>query len=85
VGIDDPNGGSIRVFPNPATEVVNISSSYTITQVEVTNFLGQAVYTQSGVDAKSTKVNVSKLQAGVYFVKVTTVQGVRAVKITVTR
>jgi hypothetical protein len=51
----------------------------------VTNFLGQAVYTQSGVDAKSTKVNVSKLQAGVYFVKVTTVQGVRAVKITVTR
>jgi len=85
VGIEELNGGSIRVFPNPATEIVNIKSDFTITQVEVMNFLGQAVYTQTGTDAKATKINVSNLQAGVYFVKVTTVQGVRAVKVTVTR
>ncbi|MBE0647782.1 MAG: T9SS type A sorting domain-containing protein, partial [Bacteroidales bacterium] len=40
---------------------------------------------QTGVDQKTMKINVSNLQAGVYFVKVTTLEGVRAVKITVTR
>ena len=84
VGIHNLSAGEIRIFPNPATEIVNVVSSYTITNVEVMNFLGQAVYTQQGVDQKATKINVSNLQSGVYFVKVTTQQGVRAVKITVT-
>ncbi|MBL7138947.1 MAG: T9SS type A sorting domain-containing protein, partial [Bacteroidales bacterium] len=85
VGINDLGAGSIRVFPNPATEIVNVQSDFTIHNIEVMNFLGQEVYTQSGVDARATKINVSNLQAGVYFVKVTTQQGVRAVKITVAR
>ena len=85
VGIDDLGAGSIRVFPNPATEIVNVKSDFTIDNIEVMNFLGQTVYTQRGMDVKATKINVSNLQAGVYFVKVTTQQGVRAVKITVTR
>jgi len=85
VGINELGNGDIRIFPNPATEIVNIQSTYTILDIEVMSFIGQSVYTQRGVDAKATKVNVSNLQAGVYFVKVTTDQGVRAVKITVTR
>jgi hypothetical protein len=85
VGIHDLGAGSIQVYPNPATEIVNVKSDYTINAIEVMNFLGQTVYTRSGVDAKASKINVSNLQAGVYFVKVTTQQGVRAVKITVTR
>ncbi|MFC2101633.1 carboxypeptidase regulatory-like domain-containing protein [Bacteroidota bacterium] len=85
VGIENLSSGAIRVFPNPATDIVNVKSDFTITSIEVMNFLGQSVYTQDGVDQKTMKINVSKLQAGVYFVKVTTLQGVRAVKITVTR
>ena len=83
-GINDLTSGSIMIYPNPATEIVNIKSDFTIVNIEVMNFLGQTVYTQRSVDMKTTKVNVSNLQAGVYFVKVTTDQGVRAVKITVT-
>ena len=49
------------------------------------NFLGQQVYTIKGVDAKTAKVNVTSLKTGVYFVKVTTEQGIRTTKITVTR
>ena len=85
VGMNELGAGEIRIFPNPASEIVNIQSDYTIQQVEVMNFIGQEVYTKSGMDAKATKVNVTNLQPGVYFVKVTTDQGVRAVKITVTR
>lgn len=84
VGINDLGNGSIHVFPNPATDIVNVKSDYTISNIEVMNFIGQTVYTQSGVDSKTTKINVSSLQQGVYFVKVTTKEGVLTVKITVT-
>jgi len=84
-GINDLSNGTIKIYPNPATEIVNVQSDFTILDIEVMNFLGQTVYTQRSVDMKTTKINVSSLQAGVYFVKVTTQQGVRAVKITVTR
>jgi len=85
VGINELGAGDIRIFPNPVTDIVNIQSSYTILDIEVMSFIGQSVYTQRGVDSKATKLNVSNLQAGVYLVKVTTDQGVRAAKIMVTR
>ena len=84
VGIDDPGAGAIQIFPNPASDIVTIKSSYTINEIEVMSFIGQQVYTQRGVDSRTTKLNVSNLRSGVYFVKVTTSQGVRAAKITVT-
>jgi hypothetical protein len=37
------------------------------------------------VDSKTAKINVTSLRAGVYFVKVTTSEGTRTTKITVTR
>ena len=85
VGMEDLGAGAIQIYPNPATDIVNIRSNNTINEIEVMNFIGQQVYTQRGVDALSTKVNVLNLRAGVYFVKVTTDKGVRTVKITVTR
>jgi hypothetical protein len=84
VGINEQTNGQIMVYPNPATEVVNIRSNYTITGIDVMNFVGQTVYTINNVDAKTTKLNVSTFMTGVYFVKVSTTEGIRTVKITVT-
>jgi len=84
-GIDDQSKGSIMVYPNPATENVNVKSDYTISQIEVLNYIGQTVYNKTDVKAKMTKIDVAHFQTGVYFVKVTTEQGVRTVKITVTK
>ena len=75
----------IVICPNPAMDFIHINSRSMIHGIEMMNFLGQEVYTLRGVDALATKVNVSDLKAGIYVVKVTTQQGVRAVKITVTR
>jgi hypothetical protein len=72
------------VYPNPANELVNIRSDYTIPGLDVMNFVGQSVYTSSNVDAKTAKLNVTTFKAGVYFVKVSTTEGIRTVKITVT-
>jgi hypothetical protein len=85
VGIVEVGNGQISVYPNPASENVNVSSDYTISSIEVMNYVGQTVYRNNAVAAKTTKFNVSNLQAGVYFVKVSTEQGTRTVKITVTR
>jgi hypothetical protein len=84
VGINDLSNGQVMIYPNPATEIVNIKSDYTITGVEVMNFVGQTVYTSKNVGLKTDKLNVSNFTSGVYFVKVSTTEGVRTVKITVT-
>ena len=83
-GIPELGSGQIMVYPNPATELVNIKSDYTINRIDVINFVGQTVYTNSNVDAKATKIDVSIMKTGVYFVKVSTSEGLRTVKITVT-
>ncbi len=84
-GIDPMSGGKISIYPNPATDNVIVKSDFTITNVEVLNYIGQTVYTRQNVSEKSLKVNVANLTAGVYFVKVTTVEGIKTVKITVTK
>jgi hypothetical protein len=83
-GMDQLSKGGISIYPNPASEVVNIKSNSAITGVEVMNFVGQTVYSNSNVDATTAKLNVSTFMQGVYFVKVTTSEGSRTVKITVT-
>ncbi|MCX6267837.1 MAG: choice-of-anchor J domain-containing protein, partial [Bacteroidetes bacterium] len=83
-GIAPITQNGISIYPNPATDVVNITSDYTITGVEVMNFVGQTVYSNGNVDAKVAKLNVTTFKSGVYFVKVSTTEGVRTVKITVT-
>ena len=48
------------------------------------NYVGQTVYRNLNVAGKNTQFNVSNLQAGIYFVKVSTEQGARTLKVTVT-
>ena len=83
--VNDLKAGDLQIYPNPATEVVYVKSTTTINTIEVMNFLGQQVYTIKGVDSRTAKVNVTSLKTGVYFVKVSTEQGIRTTKITVTR
>jgi hypothetical protein len=85
VGISEIGNGQIMVYPNPATDNVNVKSDFTVTSIEVMNYTGQTVYRNTTVNSKTTQFNVSTLQAGIYFVKVATDQGARTLKITVTR
>ncbi len=84
VGFNELTKGEIMIYPNPATEVLNIKSDYTITGVDAMNFVGQKVYSNGNVDSKTWQLNVSGFKTGVYFVKVSTTEGIRMVKITVT-
>ncbi len=56
---------AFRVYPNPATDVLNISG-VNANRVVVKNLLGQAVLNTS---ARNNRVDVSALHPGVYFIE----------------
>jgi hypothetical protein len=84
VGIADLTTGSISLYPNPANDLVNIVSTNDIKTIEVLDYIGQTIYKANDVNLKATKLEVSTFTAGVYFVKITTSNGIKTSKITVT-
>ena len=57
-----------RIYPNPATNLLNIESGISIEKVTVYNILGQEVISKSP-NAELVTLDVSSLQVGVYIVK----------------
>ena len=85
VGIEQNTTPSVKVYPNPASDFVEIKSDNNIQSIEVMSYLGQVVYSMQDVENKYARINVSGLQSGVYFIKVKTANGTKVVKTTVTR
>ena len=59
---------SVKLYPNPATNVLNIESTSMIEKVSVYNLLGQEVISQTPNSVLVT-LDVASLQVGVYVVK----------------
>ena len=80
-GIDNYLLNSITLYPNPANDVVNVQCTMYNVQlegIEVIDVYGKVVRTVVGANNYSplqTRINVSDLAAGMYFVRVTTKQG----------
>jgi hypothetical protein len=72
----------LSVYPNPATNVVNISSTVnaTINAVEMTDLNGRVVMTKA-VNATNGQIAIGDLATGVYMMKITTNQGTAIKKI----
>jgi len=72
----------LSVYPNPATNVINISSTInaTINKVEMTDLNGRVVLSQN-VNATSGQVAIADLATGVYMLKIATDQGTAVKKI----
>jgi hypothetical protein len=68
---------NFTIYPNPITETLIIQTDIAIERVEIYNMLGQLVQSESNTK----NVNVSKLSAGLYTVKVTTDAGVKVQKV----
>lgn len=69
-----------RVYPNPATDVVNVEATVAIENVEVFNLAGARVSAQSNINGNNATINVSDLAAGVYFVRINNGSAVRVIK-----
>ena len=78
VGIESWLENSVTLFPNPAKDVVNVQCTMNNVQsVEVFDVYGKLVNTVGVCDTPvQTRINVSGLADGMYFVRVTTDRGV---------
>jgi len=73
VGIDHTNAAmnSLLIFPNPASATLTIKNRFsTIQEIKIINFIGAIVY-QATVNKNETAIDVTNLEAGIYFVQVT--------------
>ncbi len=83
VSISQASNIEMSIFPNPATEVVNIVAEESINSVRVMNTLGQVVYTNNNVNAESLQLNVNDYAAGMYIITVNTDKGTSTQRVSV--
>ena len=73
----DFNSTTATIYPNPAKDVLNINTQETVQKAEVLTILGETVLT---VNNAGNTINVSALNKGIYFLKVTSSNGVSTTK-----
>jgi endonuclease I len=85
LGIDDVNLASkIKIFPKPAKNFINIQINdgyIVVKQIAIFSITGKKMISVKGIKDNTNKINVSNLNNGIYFIKVTTNQGVLVEKI----
>lgn len=81
VGVNE-NGQKevVSVYPNPASDYLQIGSTGEITNVRIINTIGQVVYNQN-VGLNKVRVSTDMLPNGVYFVNIETVNGITTQKV----
>jgi len=80
VGIEEAEMGNISIYPNPATNLVNIESDVQINSIQIINYTGQVVYNQH-TSGNNVQVNTNDLSSGVYFVNISTSEGTATQKL----
>jgi hypothetical protein len=78
IGFDTDS--SVRVFPNPTMNRINISASELIKTIQLFDGQGRLMITSLLNDLKST-FDVSSYSKGIYFLKIQTNQGIKTEKI----
>ena len=70
-GVEEQNADGITIFPIPANEKITIESMHPSTTLRVTivNELGQTFYPSFKQSGNKTEVDISKLNTGIYFLK----------------
>jgi hypothetical protein len=71
---DAVSASVIRVFPNPASDILTIMSDHVIHEIRLINATGQTVYVKK-VDAESLHMNAASFSPGLYILKLHTSNG----------
>ncbi len=82
VGVPEYGEDGIAIYPNPASDVINIVSSFDISKISVMNYVGQLVDELKTVEDNIIELNVSSYEEGVYFIKIETTKGIVTKKVT---
>ena len=84
IGPNAPIGDLIKVFPNPANDIINIEVEHlTLYEVKVMNILGQVVYRQNLFEGNDLQLDTRNLFTGMYFISFDTDAGSTVKKISI--
>jgi len=81
LGIDSNSSSEVSIYPNPATDLLNVISENSIKRITILNFIGQTMF-DSEINNNNTVINTSNYQSGVYIIRIETEKGVKTEKIT---
>lgn len=71
---------NLSYYPNPVQDILNISNTEPITQVEVYNILGQPMLTIQN-NTNDAKIDLSNLPSGTYLAKISSDDKIKSIKI----
>jgi PKD repeat protein len=74
IGVEEQLILATQLYPNPATDHVNIESEYNMESVTVYNFAGQLILIEA-VNSTTYRVNTSNFDAGIYLFQIETEEG----------
>ena len=78
LAVDDNLQSQFVIYPNPTSDIINISSGEPINKIKVFDALGRLVLEE---DNSSNQIDVTCLSTGLFFVKIETDQGTLVKKI----
>lgn len=77
-GIDDYQAQLVQVYPNPASQSINIKNSSETIQIEFSEIIdqyGKLIATQT-LHEDNAQINISNITPGLYFVRLHTNMGI---------
>ncbi len=72
----------LHIYPNPATDILNINSNTNVSNVKVLNYIGQTI-DNINVTGMEVTINTSTYDAGIYFIQIETEKGISTQKIVI--
>ncbi len=80
LGKEEFDLASFSYYPNPTSDIVNISYSKEITHVKVFNMIGQQ-FLNKDINATTTQIDMSGYANGAYFIQVSTENAMKTVRV----
>jgi hypothetical protein len=72
LGIENKNGPSVELYPNPATNAqVTISAEKEIQKIQLLNIVGEQVRVEEPESSNTVKLALEDIKNGIYIVKIT--------------
>jgi len=82
INATESNKNNICIFPNPASDILNIESINTLKYIRIFNSIGRILF-ESILNTTTLNINTSDYQSGIYFIQIETNEGVISEKITI--
>ncbi|MCE3280659.1 MAG: C-terminal target protein [Bacteroidetes bacterium] len=80
VGItENENSGSIRLFPNPANNIIQLESENEFDNIRIYNVIGHIVYSSLNNKGRTKQIDISSIPDGIYFLHTDQSKGIKLI------